>query len=155
MRALVLALTLLTAPAAHASNAILSGQAQAVDGDTIRIDGRSIRIDGVDAFELRQACGAIACGREAAAFTARFVAGAVVTCEQTDTDRYGRAVARCSVGGRDLGAALVRAGWAVAYVKYSRAYVSDEAAARGQRAGAWAGQVAPPWQWRAERRGTS
>lgn len=155
MRSLVLALALLAAPAAHASGTIISGPAQAVDGDTIRIDGRSIRIEGVDAFEGRQTCGPIACGREAAAFTRRFVADALVVCKQTDTDRYGRAVATCSVGGRDLGKALVRAGWAMAYVKYSRAYVVDEAAARGLRAGAWAGEVTPPWQWRAERRGTS
>ncbi|MBU6371814.1 MAG: thermonuclease family protein [Alphaproteobacteria bacterium] len=155
MRALVLAFALLAAPSAFASNATISGPAQAVDGDTIRIDGRSIRIEGVDAFERRQSCGAVACGREAAAFTERFVAGALVVCRQTDTDRYGRAVATCSVGGRDLGKALVRAGWALAYVKYSRAYVGDEAAARAARAGAWATEFTPPWQWRAERRGTS
>jgi endonuclease YncB( thermonuclease family) len=155
MRALVLVLALVLAPAAHGSGAIISGPAEAVDGDTIRIDGRSIRIEGVDAFERSQACGAIACGREAAAFTARFVAGAIVRCAQTDTDRFGRTVARCSVGGADLGGALVQAGWALAYVKYSRAYVDDEAVARGQRAGAWADAVTPPWEWRAERRGTS
>lgn len=155
MRALVFALALFAAPAAHASGTIISGPAQAVDGDTIRIDGRSIRIEGVDAFESRQSCGAIACGREASAFTRRFVADALVVCTQTDTDRYGRTVASCTVGGRDLGKALVRAGWALAYVKYSRAYVGDEAAARSQRAGAWAGEVTPPWQWRADRRAAS
>ena len=41
-----------------------------------------------------------------------------VTCRQTDTDRYGRIVARCSAGGADLSCSMIAAGHAVR--RYSR-----------------------------------
>ena len=43
---------------------------------------------------------------------------------------------------------MVREGWALAYVQYSREYVTDEAAARDQRKGVWAGAFIAPWDWR-------
>jgi len=39
-------------------------------------------------------------------------------------------------------------GFALAYVQYSREYVSDEAVAREQRKGMWAGAFIAPWDWR-------
>jgi endonuclease YncB( thermonuclease family) len=42
-------------------------------------------------------------------------------------DRYGRTVARCRADGRDLGTKMVRAGMALAFVRYSSAYVQAEA----------------------------
>jgi endonuclease YncB( thermonuclease family) len=50
-------------------------------------------------------------------------------------------VAVCRVGGRDIGAELVREGWALDYRRYSGgAYAADQAAARAERAGLWAGE---------------
>jgi endonuclease YncB( thermonuclease family) len=157
MRALVLGLALLAATAAHASNQpIMSGPAYAVDGDTLRIAGQSIRLEGVDAFEKAQTCGEVACGRQAAEFTRRLVADSIVVCQRTDVDRYGRWVARCTIGARDIGREIVRAGWGLAYVKYSRAYVAEEGQARAARAGVWAGgDFTAPWDWRAARRAAS
>ena len=43
---------------------------------------------------------------------------------------------------------MAREGWALAYVRYSREYVADEAAARTQRKGMWAGAFIAPWDWR-------
>lgn len=152
MRAFVFAIALLAATAAHANGPIIAGPAQVVDGDTLRVQGQSIRLEGVDAFEKAQSCGAIACGREAAAYTRSLVADAIVVCARQDVDRYGRWVARCTIGARDLSREIVRAGWGLAYVKYSRAYVADETQARAARKGAWAGDVTAPWLWRAARR---
>jgi len=49
----------------------------------------------------------------AKAALSRMAAGKTLRCVQTDTDHYGRTIATCSVGGRDLGDALVAGGWAV------------------------------------------
>ncbi len=58
----------------------------------------------------------------------------VVSCQETDIDRYGRSVADCFAGGENLNRWMVREGWAVAYRQYSTAYVAAEEHARtGQR----------------------
>jgi endonuclease YncB( thermonuclease family) len=96
--------------------------AAAVDGDTLRCanvaeaNGR-VRLARIDAPEM-----ATPEGPPAKAALAAMLTGAV-RCEQVDAspdwrgfqahDRYGRIVARCSVEGRDLGAAMLRAGQAV------------------------------------------
>jgi hypothetical protein len=41
------------------------------------------------------------------------VSGSAVACRQIDTDHYGRAVALCSAGGRDLSCEQVRSGHAI------------------------------------------
>ena len=58
-------------------------------------------------------------------------------------------LAHCTVDGADIGGALVRAGWALAFVRYSREYVADEEAARRAGAGLWAMEFVAPWEWRA------
>lgn len=58
-------------------------------------------------------------------------------------------VAACYLEGEDLGAWLVCEGWALAYRRYSTAYVADEERARAARRGMWEGEFVPPWEWRA------
>ena len=41
-----------------------------------------------------------------------------------------------------------REGWALAFVRYSKTYVADEAAAREARRGIWSGAFIAPWDWR-------
>ena len=71
-------------------------------------------------------------------------------------DRYGRTVARCSVDGRDLGAEMVRLGWAVDFPRYSKGfYREQERDARNARRGVWAdGEFLPPGTWRRQHRHT-
>jgi len=109
-----------------------------VDGDTVRVGGQTIRLHGIDAPETDQRClrpdgQRWACGVWAAGQVAARWAGRPATCDPVDTDRYGRIVAVCRVGGVDIGAELVAEGVAFAYRRYSRAYVGLErrAAARG------------------------
>lgn len=151
MRLLVVLFALLCAPAALASPIV--GRAEIIDGDSLRVAGTEIRLHGVDAFERSQKCGELACGREATAMLRQLVASRDVSCTRKDVDRYGRTVAKCRVGETDLAAALVRAGWAMAFTRYSFEYVVAEQSARTAKAGAWAsGQVTPPWTWRSRRR---
>ena len=131
----------------------ISGNAGITDGDTIRIGDNRIRLHGIDAPESRQNCetasGEIyACGAEATKRLAAFIAGRAVECEVRDIDRYQRSVAVCLVGGQDIGAWMVKSGWAIAYRKYSMDYVADEETAKSAKAGLWSGEFVNPWDWK-------
>jgi endonuclease YncB( thermonuclease family) len=78
------------------------------------------------------------CGIAARDRLSSHIASRLISCASRGGDRYGRTLAICSAGGEDLNAWMVREGLALAYVKYSREYVGDEAAAREQRKGMWA-----------------
>ena len=129
------------------------GRARVVDGDSLRIAGVNVRLHGIDAPELHQTCKDergrnYACGREAKSHLQRLVAGRTVSCRRVTTDRYGRMVALCMVDGEDIGRRMVRDGWAIAFVRYSRHYVGDERVARRARRGLWRGRFIPPSLWR-------
>ncbi|MCF8482192.1 MAG: thermonuclease family protein [Rhodospirillum sp.] len=104
-------------PASPAPGDILAGLPGRVsDGDTFRIQGVAtrIRIWGVDAPELSTREG------PAAREVLRALLGdGPVACRVVDTDRYGRTVARCFVGERDLAEDLVRRGCARDWPRYS------------------------------------
>lgn len=147
-----LALTLVIAFATPAA-ADVAGTPRIVDGDTLEIAGQDVRLHGIDAPESRQKCKAdgkrYPCGRRATQALRELIHGRQVRCEQTDTDRYGRIVAICyGPEGTDLNGALVAAGWALAYRRYSTRYVDEEAAARDAGRGLWRGEFVPPWDWR-------
>jgi endonuclease YncB( thermonuclease family) len=130
-----------TDPGAPAGGAILTGRASVIDGDTIEVRGRRIRLHGIDAPESGQTCyrngRAWDCGRAATEALERLIGGRTVTCRELDVDHYGRSVARCLANGQDVNAWLVRNGWAVAYRRFSEAYVAHEAEARAARRGIW------------------
>lgn len=135
-----------------------AGEVRVVDGDTLRIGAARIRLHGIDAPERAQRCvdaggRRYRCGDEAAAALTRLIGGGRPDCTERDRDRYGRSVAVCTIGGRDLNRAMVAGGWALAYTQYSRDYVDDEAAARRARRGVWQGSFEQPAEYRAERRG--
>lgn len=144
---------LLSLPVARPGGPVLAGTATVIDGDTLEVRGQRIRLHAVDAPESRQTCRRGAevwrCGQAAALALSDRIGRRPVRCEQTDIDRYRRIVARCSVGGEDLGAWLVGQGLAIAYRRYGRDYVEAETDAREARRGMWAGDFEMPWDWRA------
>jgi len=75
-----------------------------------------------------------------------------VTCKGGERDKYKRLIAICFAGTKDLNAEMVRQGWALAYRKYSTAYVVEEASAKAQKLGLWRGQFVAPWDWRRGKR---
>ena len=127
--------------------------AQIHDGDTLAIGQRRIRIADIDAPELRQTCrradGADwVCGEAATEALRALVVGGV-TCITQSHDRYGREVASCTNGRKqDLGAEMVRLGWALAYTRFSAAYIAQEATARQAQAGIWSGSFLRPEEFR-------
>lgn len=134
----------------------ITGRAKLIDGDSFEIGAKGIRLFGIDAPEGRQSCTrggtTWACGDAAAAELRRLADGRSLSCREKDRDDYGRIVAVCRVGDTDLGAAMVRAGLALAYRRYSTDYVAEENAARSARRGLWAGEFTPPWEWRQDDR---
>jgi endonuclease YncB( thermonuclease family) len=150
--ALALAFILLASPT-HAAEPLV-GIASIIDADTIEIHGTRIRLFGIDAPKSRQLCkdavGAdYRCGQQAALALADHVGSRTLSCDPRDIDRYGRTVAVCYMGGKDLCAWLVLEGWAVAYRHYSKDYIDEEAAAEAAHRGIWAGIFQMRWDWRA------
>ena len=125
----------------------------AIDGDTLRLDGVTHRLYGIDAPERAQVCpDGWPAGREAAAHLAGLVGGRTVECHQVERDRYGRPVSACYAAGVDLSAAMVGAGMALAFVRYSAQYVDAERRAAARGSGLHAHDCAPAWEWRARQR---
>jgi len=146
--ALVLILALVT----PANALTLTGQASVTDGDSLVVAGERIRLHGIDAPELKQRCDESgrnwACGAWTAQTLTDIVGKGVLACIAVEQDRYGRSVARCSVSGRDVGAKMVRAGAAMAYVKYSSDYIGLEKEAKAEARGLWSGAVTAPGTYR-------
>lgn len=124
------------------------------DGDSGRFitdEGVShrVRLAGIDAGEVapntrcRRSPTVWACSDVArstatqAQARARQLTANGARCTITDTDRYRRNVAVCTVNGRDLGRTLVREGLAISETNYGDTYRREEDAARRERRGAW------------------
>jgi endonuclease YncB( thermonuclease family) len=75
------------------------------------------------------------CGQEAARALRSLVDGREVRCIADERDRYKRLLAVCTAGGTNLNATMVEQGWALAFVRYSRAYVDEEDRARQAKRG--------------------
>jgi len=147
---------------ARAAVDVFSGAARVVDGDTIVVADQRVRLEGIDAPESAQTCpGRYAagilrpwqCGVAASRGLARLIGSEAVVCKSHEKDKYGRLVATCFVGGRDINREMVRLGHAWAFVKYSSTYVAEEAEARSAKAGIWASlePAQPAWEYRSRR----
>lgn len=140
------------------------GPARVVDGDSIVVAGQMVRLEGLDAPEWDQVCHRgepprrYRCGLEATEALRDLIADRPVTCRGAVqpnggvTDRYGRLLGFCSVGGVEINAWLVENGHALAFFRYSDRYIAHETVARDARRGVWAGPHMPPWEWRALKR---
>ena len=134
----------------------ITGQPRVIDGDTLEVAGQRIRLHGIDAPESKQLCRRNGerwrCGKDATSALKAWLGNRAVSCEELDRDRYRRVVARCAVGGVDIGEWMVSQGWAVAYYLYSYDYSRAEQRAKSARRGLWAGEFEKPWKWRKEQR---
>lgn len=145
----------------------VSGRAEAEDGDTLCISGRRVRLASIDAPETRQMCeradgSAWPCGRDATAAMTDLVQRRTVTCRAwtgDPEDSRGRMVGVCTVGGRDVGAALLEQGLAIVVPRFTdgrpwaATYLAAEARAKREGAGMWSGRFISPSTWRVERFG--
>lgn len=123
-----------------------------MDGDTVRVrltDGKEekVRIIGLDAPEVSP----LECfGKESSSHLSALIAGKGVTLEsepQDDRDSFGRLLRYITFNGQDIGAAMIRDGYAGSYRKYPHprieAYNAIEATAKARRAGLWSVCASP------------
>lgn len=133
---------------------VVTGLGRVVDGDTLDVGATRVRLEGIDAPEIAQTCQTATgaswdCGVAAAKMLRTLAEHKDLACDRTGTDRYHRVLATCfGDDGIDIDEAMVRAGLAWAYVKYSVAYVGVEADARKAKIGVWQGPAEAPWDFR-------
>jgi len=124
-----------------------------IDGDTFQLADTRIRILDIDAPELGQICKtstgkSYKCGESSAKALGELLDLGRVRCAGRKTDSYGRLLATCTVGGQDIGALMVAAGEAVAFVKYGRTYLPQQVDAQKAGRGLWRGTFEMPWDFR-------
>jgi endonuclease YncB( thermonuclease family) len=122
------------------------------DGDTIRIDGEKIRFSGIDTPELRQTCLKQGikelCGITAKQILIDKIADNKIFCIREGKDQYKRTLAECFVNNESLSSYLVKSGYAFAYRRYSKKFITDEDFARTNKIGMWSMEFDYPWDWR-------
>jgi endonuclease YncB( thermonuclease family) len=128
----------------------ISGLARPIDGDSLWVGIYEVRLKGIDAPEGSQTClrkGATwNCGDAARSALSRMIGWQTVTCDVSERDIYSRLLANCRAGDRDLNAAMVAAGMAVAYGGYWK----EEREAKAARRGIWDSEFQTPRNWRDE-----
>ncbi len=160
-----LAFVLCVCVAPSVSAAVIQGRVVAVaDGDTVTVlDGRKrqhkIRLTGIDAPERLQPF-----GKASHQQLAGLVFGREVRAHCPKKDRYGRALCRLEVDGRDVNLAQIAAGMAWHYKAYGRdqglfnftGYALVELEARYRRRGLWSDpRPVAPWAFRRAKREAS
>ncbi|MEO1718873.1 MAG: thermonuclease family protein, partial [Pseudomonadota bacterium] len=133
----------------RSTDRLVVGYARVVDGDTVVVAGSRIRLEGIDAPEMAQVCTRlgqsgpeqapreIKVGPIARRALVDMIANRPLMCTWRKRDRYKRLLATCSVNSVNVNQAMVLAGAAWAFRKYSRAYGAEESVAESRRAGIW------------------
>ena len=133
-------------------NDIKSQELKVVDGDTIYLNGEKIRFTGIDTPELKQTCIKQGikdyCGVTAKKILINKIGSKIVECISQGKDQYKRTLAECFVNNESLSSYLVRSGYAFAYRKYSKKFVTDEEFAKTNHKGMWSMKFEYPWDYR-------
>ena len=133
-------------------NQVKSQDLRVVDGDTIHLNGEKIRFTGIDTPELKQTCInqeiIDPCGVTAKEILIDKISDNEVECISEGKDQYKRTLAECFVNNESLSSYLVRSGYAFAYRKYSRKFISDEDYAKSNKIGMWSMKFDYPWDYR-------
>lgn len=135
---------------------VVSGPAKVIDGDIIQVDRTRVILWGVDAPERTQKCkvGSLewACYEAARTGLGGLIASGDASCTLTadKPDVFARRYGVCTSAGKDIGAEMVRLGYARAYVDQAADYLAQEEEAKAAKAGIWqdGADVMDPWVWR-------
>ena len=123
-----------------------------IDGDTIHLYGEKIRFSGIDSPEIKQTCKKnneiIKCGILAKELLIKIIGKNRINCIIEGKDQYKRTLAECFVNDLSLSSYLVKSGYAFAYRKYSKKFITDEDFARSNNLGMWSMKFEYPWDWR-------
>jgi endonuclease YncB( thermonuclease family) len=153
---LIILITLILVAPAASDDLITAKVVKVVDGYSITVLALGnkqikIRLHGIDCPEGGQAF-----GKKAKQFTSSQCFVTTVQYREVDIDRYGRTVATVYLeDGTELNLAILKAGFAWHYRRYSdrQDYADAQEEARRAGVGLWADKdPTPPWEWRRERR---
>ncbi len=130
----------------------LQGQVRVIGADDLMVDGVRIRLFGIDSPEFEQSCidkngKSYACSVSATNYLTKIVTPQTY-CRSKGVDKYDRVLAVCYTGKKDLNAAMVKKGWAVAYDRYSKDYLKEQEFAKKNKLGIWQGQFMKPEDFR-------
>jgi len=132
----------------------VTGEARAVNADTIAVGGTYVFLYGVESVERAQRCliGGVPWDCYAAAVRGleTIIGVADVTCDLIgEPDYLGRWLGTCFVAGANVNEALTRAGFALAKRDETLDYVAAEEAAREEGIGLWQAEFQHPAEHRA------
>lgn len=136
------------------------GTGIAVEGDILSVNGAVVRLWGIDAPEKGQTCKnyygqSYNCFETAKAMLTQLIGQNQITCYIRGQDHNGQKLGTCAVGGLDLAAMMVRAGWAMSFASLSPQYNAMEGVAQAAKRGMWNGTALAPWLWRNEQAATA
>ena len=140
------------------------GIPRVIDGDTVHINNQKIRLEGIDAPEKKQRCKKeklrisfiinyifyekYNCGEVSKKRLIAKIKRSKIKCITSSNDRYKRYLATCFKDKINLNKWMVRNGYAIAYRRYSKKYISDEDFAKQNKLGLWQGKFTNPEKWR-------
>lgn len=131
------------------------GKIVIIDGDSVILEGEKIRLEGIDAPEMDQVCSIdgvdYQCGRKSRSYLAQLSRRGEMRCKAWQRDKYERLLGQCFVGDNDINAQMVRDGWAVSF----GGYFGEEAQAKQNKVGIWAGKFQRPRDWRQVKSGSA
>jgi endonuclease YncB( thermonuclease family) len=112
------------------------------DGGSLQSGGVVIRLAGIAAKEAEASCKgedgkAWPCGAAAKAALTHLIRGRAVTCTLPKSGEHNIFLARCTVGGADLSAWMVRQGWATPGEPGEQALAEAAKAAQAEKLGLW------------------
>lgn len=102
------------------------------DGDTLYYHHLGLRLHGINAPEMDAPYGI-----EARDALRAYLEGKDLICQDQGEDKYRRRLTLCFADGKDISKWMVRNGWAIAYVYFSKDYIEDESYAREHQLGMW------------------
>lgn len=140
---------------------IISGISKVIDGDTIHIGQIKIRFYGIDAPEQGQICKKdwvkiflfnlnknYNCGKISTNKLKNKIDNKFITCKWKNKDQYKRFIAECYKDKLNINAWMVQNGYAVAYTKYTKKFLTQQNIAKKNKLGLWSGTFEMPWDWR-------
>ena len=133
----------------------LEGRASVVTASVLYMEGLYIKLLGIDAPDPAQTCadrhGApYRCGKRAITWLQNWLHNGEVKCHIVGKIEHNRTTGVCFTadGQYDVAAAVVSAGWALAYAQNTAVYEPYEEQAAAERRGLWRGRFYKPWDWR-------
>ena len=133
----------------------VEGYVSVATGSVVQMEGLYIHMYGIDAPDPQQLCAdqngsQYKCGIKSLNWLEDWINGRILRCHLLTRIIRGHVTGVCFAdnGKYDVAAAVVNAGWALAYTPRTNVYAPYERQAKYARRGLWRGRFYRPWEWR-------